>query len=378
MAKERLESLDVLRGFDLVCLVILETTLRPLAVALDSEGFNNFMWFFTHVEWEGFSSWDLVMPLFLFMTGITIPFSLSAAKSDKSVPRLPIYKRLFKRFIILWIFGMMCQGNLLGLDPSRIYLYTNTLQSIAVGYLVSAILFLNLRTKMQVAVSFILLFTYWALMQFASVDGYGAGNYTATGNFAEWVDRMVLGRFRDMATVAADGTINYVPWYTNTWIVSSLNFVVTTMSGMFAGIILKSAQFTPAKKLKLLLILGVASVVAGYLWGFQEPIIKRIWTSSMTLYSSGWCFLLMALFYWIIDIKGYKKHTQFLKIYGMNSITAYMLTCVVNFSSVSQSFLRGLEQYTGAYYPVIIAASNCAIIYFILRYMYKKGIFLKV
>ena len=238
MAKVRLESLDVLRGFDLFCLVVLETILHPLAHALDSETFNRFMWCFTHVEWEGFSSWDLVMPLFLFMTGITIPFSLSSVKRDKTLPRLPIYTRILKRFIILWVFGMICQGNLLGLDPSRIYLYSNTLQTIALGYLVSSILYINLKTTTQIVVSISLLLIYWALMQFASVDGYGAGDYTPTANFAEWVDRVVLGRFRDAATISVDGTILFAPWYNYTWIVSSLNFVVTVMSGMFAGIIL--------------------------------------------------------------------------------------------------------------------------------------------
>ncbi|MBO5719917.1 MAG: DUF5009 domain-containing protein, partial [Bacteroidales bacterium] len=116
----------------------------------------------------------------------------------------------------------------------------------------------------------------------------------------------------------------------------------------------------------------------GYLLGFVHPIIKKLWTSSMTRYSSVWCYILMALFYWLIYLKGCKKHTQLLKIYGMNSITAYMLTIVVNFSSISQSLLYGLEQYTGAYYPFIIALSNCTIIYLILRYMYKHQIYLKV
>ena len=378
MAKVRLESLDVLRGFDLFCLVVLETILHPLAHALDSETFNRFMWCFTHVEWEGFSSWDLVMPLFLFMTGITIPFSLSSVKRDKTLPRLPIYTRILKRFIILWIFGMICQGNLLGLDSSRIYLYSNTLQTIALGYLVSSILYINLKTTTQVVVSISLLLIYWALMQFASVDGYGAGDYTPTANFAEWVDRVVLGRFRDAATISVDGTILFAPWYNYTWIVSSLNFVVTVMSGMFAGIILKSTNLDAIKKFKQLLFIGVALAVIGYLLGFVHPIIKKLWTSSMTLYSSGWCYILMALFYWLIDVKGYKKHTQLLKVYGMNSITAYMLTIVVSFSSISQSLFHGLEQYVGDYYHFIIALSNCTIIYLILRYMYKHQVFLKV
>ena len=131
-AGQRLESLDVLRGFDLFCLVALEGILYPLGEAVNAGWFDSFMWCFSHVEWEGFSPWDLVMPLFMFMSGVTIPFALSRYRTmtDKS----QVYKRIARRVLLLWIFGMMCQGNLLGLDPDRIYLYSNTLQAIAMGF----------------------------------------------------------------------------------------------------------------------------------------------------------------------------------------------------------------------------------------------------
>ena len=119
-------------------------------------------------------------------------------------------------------------------------------------------------------------------------------------------------------------------------------------------------------------------VAMGWIWGIWHPVIKKIWTSSMVLVSSGYCFLLMALFYYIIDYKGYRKYTGWLKVYGMNSIMAYMLSQCINFTSVSQSIFRGLEQYIGSYYPLLITLSNIAIIYTILWWMYKKKIFLRV
>lgn len=118
----RLESLDVLRGFDLFCLVVLEMVLHPLAHAIDMPWFNSFMWGFSHVEWEGFSTWDLVMPLFLFMAGVSMPFSLSRYKDMPD--KMAVYRRIGKRVVLLWVFGMMCQGNLLALDPDRVYLYS--------------------------------------------------------------------------------------------------------------------------------------------------------------------------------------------------------------------------------------------------------------
>jgi predicted acyltransferase len=119
-------------------------------------------------------------------------------------------------------------------------------------------------------------------------------------------------------------------------------------------------------------------VVVGWLWHFQMPVIKKIWTSSMVLVSSGYCFLLMGLFYYLIDYKGYRKHTTWLKVYGMNSVAAYMLAMSVGFGSIGRSLFFGLEQHIGPYYLVLLGASNALIIYLILWFMFKKQIFLKV
>ena len=103
---QRLESLDILRGFDLFMLVGLEVAMHQLSSVINTPAFHSFMWCFTHADWEGFSSWDLVMPLFMFMSGITIPFALSRYKDAKD--KTLIYRRIFKRVVLLWIFGMMC------------------------------------------------------------------------------------------------------------------------------------------------------------------------------------------------------------------------------------------------------------------------------
>ena len=207
---QRLESLDVLRGFDLFCLVALEGVLHPLGRAIDAPWYNDFLWCFSHVQWEGFSSWDLVMPLFMFMAGVSMPFALSRYKVMPD--KWAVYRRIVKRVALLWIFGMMCQGNLLGLDPDRIYLYSNTLQAIAMGYLISAMLFLHVRLSVQIGTAVALLLAYWGAMQFITIDGYGGGNYTPDGNLAEWVDRTVLGRFRD-AAVVENGQIVFAESY---------------------------------------------------------------------------------------------------------------------------------------------------------------------
>ena len=371
---QRLESLDVLRGFDVFCLVALEGVLHPLGRAIDAPWYNDFLWCFSHVQWEGFSSWDLVMPLFMFMAGVSMPFALSRYKVMPD--KWAVYRRIVKRVALLWVFGMMCQGNLLGLDPDRIYLYSNTLQAIAMGYLISAMLFLHVRLSVQIGTAVALLLAYWGAMQFITVDGYGGGNYTPDGNLAEWVDRTVLGRFRD-AAVVENGQIVFAGSYRYTWILSSLNFGVTVLTGVFAGHILKSGM-DRKHKWQWLLGIGVIMVALGWLWGLQLPVIKKIWTSSMVLVSSGYCFLLMGLFYYWIDYKGHRKNLTWLKVYGMNSIVAYMLANVISFRCIGTSLFYGLEQYTENYYPALIAASNALIIYVILWLLYKRNIFLKV
>ena len=372
---KRLESLDVLRGFDLFMLVGLETAIHQLASAVDTPSFHSFMWCFTHVDWEGFSPWDLVMPLFMFMSGITIPFALSRYKHTNN--QTSVYRRILKRVILLWIFGMMCQGNLLGLDPNRIYFYSNTLQAIAMGYLIASLLYLHTRIRTQIIVAAGLLLGFWGAMEWITVQGYGGGNYTPDGNLAEWIDREVLGRFRDGASMM-NGEVVFADWYRYTWILSSLNFGVTVLTGTFAGYILKDKEWMPKRKLTYLLAIGAAMVAIGWIWGIWHPVIKKLWTSSMVLVSSGYCFLLMALFYYIIDYKGWKKYTEWLKVYGMNSIVAYMLAMCVNFSCIGHSLFHGLEQYMGVYYQVWITLSNAVIVYLILWWMYKKNIYLRV
>lgn len=370
---ERLGSLDVLRGFDLFCLVFFQPVLNALTRAMDTPLMNAVNSQFEHVPWEGFAFWDIIMPLFMFMAGASMPFAF--AKYLRNGSKTQLYKRILKRMVLLFLFGMMCQGNLLALDPPKIYFYSNTLQAIAVGYLISAVLLIHFQQRWQIILSSGLLLLYWALLTFVRVDGYGGGNFTTDFNLAEYIDRIILGRFRDGVTVTVTG-LDFGNYH-YTWILSSLNFGVTVMTGVFAGQIMKGG-LSKIKKVRWLAIGGVLMIVAGLLWGLQMPIIKHIWTSSMTLFSSGICFLLMALFYYLVDYKNYGKYLNWLKIYGMNSILAYMLYELINFSSISQSLFHGIEQFLGDYYQVLIRLGNVSISFFILWMMYKKRMFLKV
>ena len=138
----RLASLDILRGFDLFLLVFFQPVFVALGQRLNFPWLNDILYQFDHESWIGFRFWDLVMPLFLFMTGASMPFSFSKFKNAPN--KWHIYRKIIKRFVLLFIFGMIVQGNLLGLNPDSLYLYSNTLQAIATGYLIAAIIFVTL------------------------------------------------------------------------------------------------------------------------------------------------------------------------------------------------------------------------------------------
>ena len=406
---------------DLLFLVAISDLVEELAEVIDTPWMASVMECFTHKSWEGFSPWDLVMPLFMFMAGVAIPFSLQPhpnpspvgegqleSFSSRGVQKGALYWRLCRRVLLLWIFGMMVQGNLLALDPNRIYLFTNTLQAIAVGYFFSAIIYLHTSWKTQIGIAVGLLLTFWGAMEWITIGGYGGGDYTPHGNLAEGIDTFVLGRFRDTAQII-DGQVVVRESYTYTWILSSLNFVVTVLSGVLAGEILKGKTpfNSPSKgrtknslpiegnrgivaigelcdggrkvwRGSLLLLIGIAMVALGWTWDLVHPVIKHIWTGSMVLVSSGYCFLLMGIFYLWIDCLGHNKHLTLLKVYGMNSITAYVVSHVISFRSISKSLFFGLEQYVGDYYGFIIQLSNVTILFLILYILYRNKIFLRV
>ena len=169
-------------------------------------------------------------------------------------------------------------------------------------------------------------------MRFVPVPGYGPGIFTPTGNLAMYIDKTLLGHFQD-------GT-NY------TWILSSLGFGATVLMGVLAGHLLRS-KLAGTRKALLLAGAGIACLLTGWLWGFAFPIIKHIWTSSMVLWSGGWFLLLLALFYWVIDVLGYRRWAFFFIVIGMNAIVAYIAPDIIPFTRISGTLFSGLARHTG-------------------------------
>lgn len=312
----------------------------------------------------------------MFTAGASIPFAMERYKTEKTInPK--VYIRIMRRVALLWILGMVCQGNLLALKIEGLYLFSNTLQAIAIGYLIATVVYLNMNFKWQIITAALLLITYWAILQFVTVGNYGNGNFTPEANISQYVDMQLLGRWRDGVTFAADGSWQPAPWYHYTWILSSLTFGVTVLTGAFAGAILK-LRMPPRKTLTILAVTGTLMTAVGWLWSIETPVIKTIWTPSMTLVSSGYCTLLLCLFYYLFDVRGATRGMKWLTAYGANAITAYVLFSVVNFSCMSASLFFGFEQYLGNWYPLLLTLVNSGWLFLLLWVMYRKGIFIKV
>ena len=361
---ERLACIDVLRGFDMFFLVGAGDILRRLFKAIDCAALQPVQHQLNHVDWTGFTAWDIIMPLFLFTSGLSMPFSFGKfLKQGHSKTQL--YGKILKRFCLLFLLGWIVQGRLLDLSPDTFRIYCNTLHAIAFGYLITSLIILNIgKASMQLVAGASLVFVYWLLMTFVPVPGFGSGVFTPDGNLAIHIDHAIFGRFDD-------GT-QY------TWLLTSLGFGATVFSGYYAGSILKQ-PLEQNKKLILLSLIGVGLIIGGLLWGLQMPIIKKIWSCSMILFSSGICYLLLALSYLITDIlKVDSWWTHGFRIFGLNAIASYMLYQVFSLDKVAKHLVHGFEQYTGAYFPFIVALAQFTILFLIIRHMYKYKIFLKV
>ena len=359
---QRIVSLDALRGFDMfwiagggpLVMAFCKLFRNPLPVWLERH--------FDHVEWVGFVGWDLIMPLFLFIVGVAMPFSVGK-RVERGDSRGSIYSKVFYRVLVLWILGMIAQGHLLAFDSHNLQFYSNTLQSIAAGYLISSMALVELPLPGQATLCGALLVLYWALMRFVPVPGYGAGAFTPDGNLAMYIDKALLGRFQD-------GT-------TYTWILSSLGFGATVLMGVMAGHLLRS-KLAGTRKALLLAGAGLACLAGGWLWSFAFPIIKHLWTSSMVLWSGGWCLLLLALFYWLIDVLGYRRWAFPFTVIGMNAIVAYMAPDLINFRHISHTTFGGLAKHMGLFGEFLLAFGAFGILWVGLYYMYRKQTFVRI
>jgi predicted acyltransferase len=358
---QRLVCVDALRGFDMLWIIGGAEVLISLSKASGIGFLSDIAVNFDHT-WGQFHFYDLIQPLFLFIVGVVMPVAF-AKRIARGETKRSIYIHVMKRVVILYILGLISSGHLLSFDISKIHLITNVLHVIAVGYLFSAIMILELKIKWQIVISASLLLIYWAIMALIPVPGSGAGIYKPDLNLALYIDNAILGHFQEGEA-----------W---TYILSNITFIPSIMLGVFAGNILQSNK-KEMEKFRLLALVGICCMIAGRIWGIWFPIIHHIWTSSLVLYGAGLSFLLLSLFYVVIDVWGYKKWSFFFVVIGMNAIAVYIGTHLFNFTKIGNVFVGGLLKWLGPWADFVEASAALGVIWLILYWMYRKKTFIKV
>jgi len=357
----RLMSIDALRGFDMFWIIGGDEFFKLLLGASTVSWAPKMMEQLDHVQWQGFRFYDLIFPLFLFLVGCAIPFSLEKYRDSPS----RVYARIFRRTLFLIAMGMI-YNQVQDLDWKN-FRWMGVLQRIGICYGIASILFIQLKTKDLVVLFVGILSVYWALLALVPVPGGSAGVLTPSGNLAGYIDRTFL-----------PGKIlpEYYGHGDNEGLLSTLPAVATTLLGIFSGILLQS-KLTPWGKGSVLALAGIVCVVAGNGWGHVFPIIKNLWTSSFVLYAGGWSMILLAVFYTIIDVIGWRNWAWIWVVIGANAITIYLAQQFIPFEEISKYFFGGVAALSGIYKTLVLAGGVLAIKLALLGFMYRHRIFLR-
>jgi predicted acyltransferase len=371
---QRLVSLDALRGFDMFWIIGGDAFIRALMKWGDWSFSPAVIEQFEHVEWEGFRFYDMIFPLFVFLAGVSMPYSLGRQR-EKGVPLSSLFWRVFRRMVLLFVLGLLC-NNILQFDPP--FRIMGVLQRIALATGFAGFIYLLTRTRGLVAVLVGILLGYWALLAFVPPPG-GEPNYTKGGNLSAYIDRTVI---RDGMNIngKAYGRVYYGSGDTageNEGLLSTIPAIATALLGVLVGVWLRFCSCN-WRKVGWLFVAGFACLGLGVLWGQVFPIIKILWTSSYVLVAGGYSILLLALFYLIIDVWGFKRWAFPFVVIGVNSITIYVVPRFLAFRQIVTFFFGGLIKHSAPFDAVLTPMLFLFVEWLFLYYLYRKQIFLRV
>jgi predicted acyltransferase len=362
LGNSRVLSIDALRGFDMFWIIGGDALFGSLVEVWDHPITRTIQTQLTHVTWEGFRFEDLIFPTFLFVVGAVLPFSIARRLEQGHSPS-GILLRIMQRTAGLLLLGLILNG-LLHFDWAAMR-WPGVLQRIALCYFFAALFVLYTSWRVQAVAVPVILLLYWAITMLVPVPGHAAGDLTMEGCLSSYVDQHLIPGFL------------YYKYGDNEGILSTLPAVCTALLGVLAGHWLRSERPGPRKAAGLALA-GVACLALGTLWSFFFPIIKILWTSSYVLFAGGWSLLLLALFYWVIDVKGHRRWSFFFVVIGLNAITIYFLDDVIDFGRIAEFFLHGLATRAGLYQSLLLLSGALAARWLFLWFLYRHKIFLRV
>lgn len=333
----RLMSLDALRGFDMFWILGADSFVHALRELSPSPPTQFLAAQLDHAEWEGFHFYDLIFPLFVFMMGVSTVFSLTKIIAREG--RAAAVKRVLRRGILLFVIGLIYSGGFTNPWPDMRLM--GVLNRIALCYLFGGLVFCFCNLRVMIALAASLLLGYWAalaLIPFPDVrpqpggtavitkeagfknvsqlnmesTKYLRGSYIQGVNLTDYIDQKFLPARKYDGTYDPEGMLSTFPAF------------ITGLLGIFTGLFLQNKSVPGPRKVAWLAAAGAAGVALGFLWGLEFPVIKKIWTSSYVLVAGGYSAMLLAAFYWVVDVKGWRKWCQPFVWIGMNPITLYL------------------------------------------------------
>lgn len=358
----RVLSIDALRGFDMFWIMggdafaksLLGLTGLAIAPALTAQ--------LEHVEWEGFRFYDLIFPLFLFLVGCVLPYSLEKYRDTPNAA----YWRIAKRTLMLVLLGLVC-NRILDFKFPELRM-AGVLQRIGICYGFAAVICLHFRVPGQVIAFVSILIGYWAILTYVSAPGGKAGDLTPEGNLCGYLDRQFLpGKIKK----------EYYGFGDNEGLLSTLPAIGTALLGVLDGAWLKSGIGPWTKSLGLALV-GLVCLASGYAWGMSFPIIKILWTSSFVLVAGGWSLLLLSLFYVLIDVIGWRSWAFFWIVIGANAIAIFVVPRFVDFQKMAAFFLTGVAEFVGDGKNLVLVTGALAAKWLFLWFLYRQRIFLRL
>ncbi|MGE5645950.1 MAG: acyltransferase family protein [Acidobacteriota bacterium] len=351
--QQRYLALDAFRGF--IMIVLASEGFGLTGLAERNPAFTGIARQFEHMPWEWIAFWDLIQPAFMFMVGVAMPFAFAIRRARGATE-----SELFRHVLIRGLRLILWSQVLMSVSAGKLHFQLiNVLAQIGITY-VLAYLIMQLKFRWQAVIAAAILIGHWAL--FVAFPGTEGPFMSKDTNIGQRIDIWVLGH------------PNGDHWATINFITST----VTTLFGVWTGLLLQSAR-SHKEKMRIMGLSAVACLALGLLIHPWNPIIKRICTSSFTLYSTGWILLMLLAFYYLVEVRGYRKWTFPLVVVGANSIFIYSLGNVLR-----GWFDRAVGVFTfnytwlGDFAPVAQSCTVLAVMWYLCYWLYKRKIFLKL
>jgi predicted acyltransferase len=405
-ASQRLMSLDALRGFDMFWIIGADALVHALHAMAGTSGptgagfsLTGFLAYeLEHADWEGFHFYDLIFPLFVFMAGVSVVFSLG--RTIRREGRAAAVKRVFRRSILLFLLALFFSGGFTNPWPDLRLM--GVLNRIALCYFFAGLIFCFCGTRSMIAIAVALLTVYWGLLTFVPIRNIQLQKpaleqlarqrgvpLDPKALFYGTTER-VTGRYEHGLNLADHLDFQYLPgrlydtYFDPEGILSTMPAIATCLLGVFAGLLLLKPSLNDPQKVICLLAGGLALAALGWAWSAQFPVIKKIWTSSYVLVAGGYSLFLLGMFYWIIELARWRWWCQPFVWMGMNSITIYMTANILGgFGGISGRLAGGdvhafLDSHLRGSGDLAMSIVGLLVAFWFVRFLYRRRIFLRL